>query len=138
MSGIPYPLVPCLPNNPNCLSSVRFNVRSRHPRLKHAFLAALVIEAVNFWIIGYPAATHSLTRADQNAAVALQWYVLHLPGIIAVDRSNYLRLHPFMSSLVLFFAGLIVTALLLLLILWLAGLARLALRKLSSPMKHPA
>jgi hypothetical protein len=108
-------------------------VRSRHTRLKHALFAAIPLEAINFWIIGYPAGTHSISRASQNAAVALQWYLLHLPGIIATDRSIYLQHHAILSSTVLFLAGLIDTALLVLLLLWLTGLAHRALRKLSSP-----
>ena len=113
-------------------------MRSKHPRLKLALLAALPLEAINFWIIGYPAGTHSVSHASQNAAVALQWYVLHLPGIIIVDRSITLRELPPLDSLVLFLTGLIDTALLVLFLLWLAGLARRALRKLSSPMKQAA
>ena len=113
-------------------------MRRKFPRLKRAFLVALPLEAVNFWVIGYPASNHSFSHLSQNAAVALQWYLLHLSGIIAVDRSPYLRLHPTLVSIVLFTAGYIGTALLLFVILWFAGLARRTLRKLSSPVKQAA
>lgn len=105
-------------------------------RLKLALIAALPIEAVNFWVVGYPADTHSVSRVSQYAAVALQWYVLHLPGIIASDRSIYLREHAAIDSVVLFISGYIGTVLLLLAILWFARLAFLALHKLSSPLRH--
>lgn len=96
------------------------------------------MEAINYWVIGYPADTHSVTRAAQYAAVALQWYVLHLPGIIAGDRSIYLREHHPILAVILFLAGFIDTALLLFFVFWLARVARRTLRKLSSPMKQAA
>jgi hypothetical protein len=104
--------------------------------VKAALLAALPIEMVNFWIIGYPAGANGLTSASQNAAVALQWYLLHLPAVIAGDRSIFLRAHPATCSLVLFAAGYIDTAILLAAIIWVARLALRTLGKLSSPMKH--
>jgi hypothetical protein len=91
---------------------------------------------VNFWVIGYPAGASGLTSASQNAAVALQWYLLHLPGIIASDRSTFLRTHPVACSLVLFIAGFIDTSILLAAAIWATRLALRTLSKLSSPMKH--
>ena len=104
--------------------------------LKTALLAALPIEIVNFWIIGYPAGAHGLSSASQSAAVALQWDILHLPGIIASDRSVLLRTHPAACSMVLFAAGYLDTAILLAGVFWASRLALHVLRKLSSPMKH--
>jgi hypothetical protein len=113
-------------------------VRTIHSRLNLSLLLALPLEVINFWVIGYPADTHSISRAAQIPAVALQWYALHLPGIIAGDRSIYLREHHPFHAVVLFIAGFIDTALLLLAIFWVAQLARRALRKLSSPQKQTA
>ena len=113
-------------------------MRTRHSRLRLALLLSLPVEAINFWIIGYPAGSHAISRAAQHPAVALQWYVLHLPGIIAGDRSIYLREHHPILAVVLFMAGLIDTTLLLLFLFWLAKLARRTLRKLSSPQKQLA
>ena len=114
-----------------------FNQSSKlHSNLKTALLAALPLEIVNFWIIGYPSGANSLSSASQSAALALQWYLLHLPGIIATDRSVFLRAHPVASSLVLLAAGYLDTVILLAAILWAARLALHTLRKLSSPMKH--
>lgn len=99
---------------------------------------AFLLEAINFWIVGDPAASHPITRASQNAAVALQWDVLHLPGIVATDHSISLRQHPPLNYTVLFLTGFIDTAGIVLLVFWLAGLARRAPRNLSSPMKEAA
>jgi hypothetical protein len=103
--------------------------------LKTALLAALPIEIVNFWVVGYPAGSNGLISASQNAAIALQWYLLHLPGVIASDRSIFLRTHPGACSIVLFIAGFIDTTILLALAIWAARLALRTLSKLSSPMK---
>ncbi len=40
--------------------------------LKAVLLAALPIEVVNFWVVGYPAGANGLLSASQSAAVALQ------------------------------------------------------------------
>jgi hypothetical protein len=103
---------------------------------KLAFLAAIPVELINFFIVGYPANPRSVTSASQNPAVALQWYVFHLPGIIASDRSIYLREHSRLDSVVLFIAGLLCTAIFLAIVIWLFKLASNTLRKLSSPLKH--
>ena len=103
---------------------------------KLALLAAIPIELINFFVVGYPANPSSVSSASQYPAVALQWYLLHLLGIIASDRSLYLRQHGRLDSAVLFLVGLLCTAAFLLLLLWIFRLAMAALRKLSSPMRH--
>jgi hypothetical protein len=103
---------------------------------KAALLVALPIEIVNFWVVGYPAGSNGLSAASQSAAVALQWYLLHLPGVIASDRSPFLRAHSITCSFVLFAAGYIDTVILLAAILWASRLALRTLHKLSSPLKH--
>ncbi|MGA8089220.1 MAG: hypothetical protein WCA10_18245 [Terracidiphilus sp.] len=103
---------------------------------KSALLAALPIEIVNFFVIGYPTAGGSLTSATQNAAIALEWDLLHLPGLIAIDRILLLRGHPHICSLIFLLAGYIDTALLLAALIFAVRLALRPLRKLSSPMKH--
>jgi len=123
--------------NPHSVSPVRLNVRTKHSKLNRALIAALLVEGFNFWVIGYPAATHPIFRLSQNPAVALQWYVLHLPGIIVSDHSIYLRAHAAVDSVVLFLAGYIDTVILLLAILWIAWmLARV--RSKFSPVRRPA
>lgn len=113
-------------------------MRTRHPRLRLALLISLPLEVINFWVVGYPAGHHSLTRLAEIPAIALQWYLAHIPGIIIGDHSVFIREHHAVYSTVLFIAGLIDTALLLLFFFWLAGLARRTLRKLSSPQKQLA
>jgi hypothetical protein len=104
--------------------------------LKAALLAAIPLEILNFWVVGYPAGASGLSSSSQSAALALQWYVFHLPGIIASDRSIFLRAHPFPCSLLLLLVGYIDTAILLCAVFWAARLALHTLRKLSSPLKH--
>lgn len=104
--------------------------------LKPALLAALPLEIVNFWGIGYPAGAGSLTIATQHATIALQWDLLHLPGLIAIDRILFLRQHPQACSLILLLAGYIDTAILLAALLYAPRLVLRTLRKLSSPGKH--
>lgn len=109
-----------------CLLSIR----------KLALIAAIPLELINFFVVGYPANPGSVSTASRYPAVALQWYVFHLPGIIASDRSIYLREHSRLDSVVLFIAGFICTAIFLAIVLWLFKLAITTLRKLSSPLKH--
>ena len=99
-------------------------------------LVALPIEAVNFWVIGYPAGSSGLSSATQSAAIALQWYLFHLPGIIASDRIVFLRGHALTCNLMFLIVGYIDTTFLLTAILWAARLALRTLHRLSSPMKH--
>ena len=112
-------------------------MRILHSKLKLALVLSLPIEAINFWVIGYPAATHTISRASQYAAVALQWYVLHLPGILIGDRSIYIREHYPVHAVVLFLAGFIDTALFILISLSVVQLGRRTLRRLS-PQKQLA
>jgi len=113
-------------------------VRTRHPRLRLALLISLPLEVINFWVIGYPAGHHPISRVAEIPAVALQWYLAHIPGIIIGDRSVFIREHHAIYSVILFIAGFIDTALLLLFIFWLSGLVRRTVRKLSSPQKQLA
>ena len=113
-------------------------MRTRHPRLWRAQLISLPLEIINFWVIGYPAGHHPISRLAEIPAVALQWYLAHIPGIIIGDRSVFIREHHAIYSTVLFITGFIDTALLLLFLFWLSGLARRTLRKLSSPQKQLA
>lgn len=105
-------------------------------RLSVALVTAVPLEIINFFVVGYPADVHSVSTASQYPAVALQWYFFHLPGIIASDRSLFLRQHSRLDSLVIFLAGYIGTAIFVALILWLVHLAGTALHRLSSPLKH--
>ena len=113
-------------------------MRTSLPRLRLALLISLPLEVINFWVIGYPAGPHPISHASEIPAVALQWYILHLTGIIIGDRSVYVREHHSIQSAVLFIAGFIDTAFLLLFLSWLARLARRIIRRLSSPQKQTA
>jgi hypothetical protein len=103
---------------------------------KPALLLALPVEALNFWVIGYPADTHTLSATSQNAAIALQWYVIHLPGIILTDHSQFLRTHQFPCAIVFLLIGFINTTILLAVVFFAVRLALHALHKLSSPLRH--
>jgi hypothetical protein len=103
---------------------------------KVALVAALPIEAINFWVIGYPVAGNALTTANQIPAFALEWYLFHLPGLIAIDRIQLIREHAHACSFVFFLAGYIDTAILLVAVIAAVRLVLHTLRKLSSPMKH--
>jgi hypothetical protein len=104
--------------------------------LRATLLAALPIEIVNYWIIGYPTAGDSLTRAGQNAGVALEWDLLHLPGLIAIDRFPLLREHAHACPLIFLLAGYVDTAILLAVLICAVRLVLRTLGKLSSPMKN--
>lgn len=104
--------------------------------LRAALLSAFPIEVLNFFVVGYPANPESVSSASQYPAVALQWYVFHLPGIVASDRSLFLREHERLDSVVLFLAGYVGTTIFLALIIWLIHLVFAVLRKLSSPLRH--
>ena len=119
-------------------SSVPCNVRTLHSRFRLSLALALPLEIINFWVIGYPAGPHPISEAAHNPAVALQWYILHLPGIIIGDRIVYVREHHLIESVIFFSLGLFDTALLLLFFFWISRLARRTLRKLSSPQKQLA
>lgn len=98
---------------------------------KIALLAALPIEIVNFLVVGYPTAEHSITTINQSAAVALQWDLLHLPALIAIDRIQLLREHADACSIIFFIAGYIDTALLLAAVLAFARLSRRLIKSMS-------
>lgn len=104
--------------------------------IKAALLAALPIEIVNLWVIGYPTAGGSLATISQNAGVALEWDLLHLPGLIAIDRILFLREHAHTCSVIFLLAGYLDTTILLAALIWAVRLVLRTLRKLSSPMKH--
>lgn len=104
--------------------------------LKLAMFFALPTEAVNFWIIGYPSEEHTMSAFSHSAAVELEWYLLHLPGIILSDHSRFLRLHTAPCSLVFLVIGYIDTAILLVAVIGLVRLALHTLHKLSSPLRH--
>jgi hypothetical protein len=103
--------------------------------LKAALISAVPLELINFFIVGYPADSRSVSTASQHPAVALQWYIFHLPGIIASDRSDFLRKHDRVDSLVLFVAGYLTTALFLVVVLWGVHLVLATVRRLSFPLK---
>jgi hypothetical protein len=103
--------------------------------LRAALLAALPIEIVNYWVIGYPTAGDSITRAGRHAGIALQWDLLHLPALIAIDRISFLREHPHACPPIFLLAGYVDTVILLAALIWAVRLVRNTLRKLSSPMK---
>lgn len=128
------------PANPQPVFPIRFQYKILRMRsiLKLAAFSSIPLEAVNFWVIGYPAGTHALSSLSQSAGMALQWYVLHLPGIIAADHSIFLREHLWACSLVLFLNGYIDTAILLLFVLWIARMVFRAVRRLSSPVRRTA
>lgn len=113
-------------------------MRTPHSRLRLSLVLALPLEIINYWVVGYPAGGHGLAGATQSAAVALLWYVFHLPGVIAGDRIIYLREHHPILAIVLFIAGFIDTALFLLALFWIARLARRTFLKLSSLQKLTA
>lgn len=106
------------------------------PSVKFALISAIPVEILNFWVVGYPADPGSVSAVSQYPAIALQWYLFHLAGIIASDRFLFLRQHNRIDSLVLLIAGYIATAAFLALVIWLVHLALLALHKLSSPLRH--
>lgn len=83
-----------------------------------ALAAALPLELANYFIIGYPAGTHLAVPGDWLVKVAAQWYLLHLAGVFALNRFDFLRNHGFLGSLVIFLSGYLATALLLAAALW--------------------
>ena len=106
--------------------------------LKTALLAALPIEIVNFWIIGYPAGAHGLSlcqpvrrrRPPVGSAASARTSSPVDRSLFAAHPSRGL-LHRASSS-----AGYLDTAILLAAVFLAARLVLHTLRKLSSPMKH--
>ena len=105
----------------------------KKPIIKTALLAALPIEIVNFWVVGYPAGSRGLSSSSQSSALAVEWYLLHLPGVMASNYIRFLREHAAACSAMFWIVGYIETAILFAAILWIARLALRRLRKLSSP-----
>lgn len=95
-----------------------------------ALLAAMLIEAGNYWLVGYPA---NASFAGQSVILAVQWYVIHLPGVLALDRSPFLQHAHTMGSTVLFLSGWFDTALLITGLIYVWRLARRIADKLFSP-----
>lgn len=103
------------------------------PIIKTSLLAALPIEIINFWVVGYPAGSDGLSSSSQSSTLAVEWYLLHTPAVIASNFSPFLRSHAVICSVMFWIFGYIDTAILLAAILWIARLALRHLRKLSSP-----
>ena len=103
----------------------RFNSTARL-----ALLAAIPVEAANYWLVGYPADT---SFAGQSVILAVQWYVIHLPGVIALDRSHFLQHAHVIGSIVMLLCGWFDTALLITGLIYVWRLAGRVARKLSSP-----
>lgn len=104
----------------------------KRPILTIALFAALPIEILNFWVVGYPAGSDGLSTSSQSSTLALEWYLLHMPGVVASNFSTFLRTHATICSAMFWIVGYIDTALLIAAILWIARLALRRLRKLSS------
>jgi hypothetical protein len=83
-----------------------------------AVAAALFIELANYFVVGYPAGAHLAVRKGWFGAIAAQWYLLHLPGIFAVNEVRFLRAYSSLGSIVLFLSGWLDTALLLAAFIW--------------------
>ena len=75
--------------------------------------------------------------SSQSSALAVEWYLLHLPAIIASDSQRIVSASiPSVLLRAALGTGYIDTVILLAAILWVARLALHTLRKLSSPLKH--
>jgi hypothetical protein len=96
-----------------------------------ALLAALPIELANYFIVGYPAGTHLALPNCWFVKVAAQWYLIHLAGVFALNRFDFLRDHAFMGSVVLFLSGYLATALLLAMAFWPVQIATRFFKKLA-------
>jgi len=80
---------------------------------KRALVAAIPLELLNYFVVGYPAGSHLRVREDWFQAVAAQWYTFHLPGVFALNEFDVLRNTHFLGHAVLFLSGWIDTAILL-------------------------
>ena len=84
-----------------------------------ALAAALLLELVNYFVIGYPAAgAHFAMSKGWFLAVAGQWYLLHLPGIFILNEFQFLRTYRILGAIVLFLCGWLDTALVLAACIW--------------------
>jgi hypothetical protein len=102
------------------------------PILKTALLAALPVEIFNFWVVGHPGGSDGWSSSSQSSALAVEWYLLHAPAVIASNVSTLLRAHTTTCYAMFWIVGYVDTALLFAAILGLARLALRRLRKLSS------
>jgi len=84
---------------------------------KRALVAALPLELVNYFVVGYPASSHLPVREELFQAVAAQWYMFHLPGVLTLNELGVLRNSRFLGHAVLFLSGWIDSAVLLVLIM---------------------
>jgi hypothetical protein len=78
-----------------------------------ALAAALPVELVNFFVVGYPAGKHLSVPDGWFAVVAGQWYLLHLPGLFLVNEISFLRHSAFLAGACMFLSGYVETTLLL-------------------------
>jgi hypothetical protein len=101
---------------------------------KLAIVAALPVELVNYFVVRYPADNDHLLEG-WFAAIAAQWYVVHLPGIFFLNALESLRTQHSLGSLVLFLSGWIDTALLLAVLIWTALIVFRVFRLSASPLK---
>ena len=102
------------------------------PILKAALLAALPVEIFNLFVVGHPGGSTGWSSSSQSSFLAVEWYLLHAPGVIASNLSTFLRTHSTACSVMFSIVGYLDTAILFAFILWLARLALRSLRKLSS------
>jgi hypothetical protein len=101
---------------------------------KLALAAALVLELANYFVVGYPAGAHLAVRKGWFGAIAAQWYLMHLPGIFALNEIRFLRTNRSLGSIVLFLSGWLDTTLLLAAFV---GPVQLVLRVFGTPLGPP-
>ena len=85
---------------------------------KLALAGALLLELANYFVVGYPAGAHLAVREGWFGAIAAQWYLLHLPGIFALNEVGSLRTYSSLGSIVIFLSGWLDTAVLLAACIW--------------------
>jgi hypothetical protein len=102
---------------------------------KLAIAVALLIELVNYFVVGYPAGAHLAIRGSWSGVTAAQWYLLHLPGIFTLNEFRFLRAHSSLGSIVLFLSGWIDTALLLAACIWPVQLILRVFKRSPGPLK---
>jgi hypothetical protein len=102
---------------------------------KLALAVELLLELVNYFVVGYPAGAHLAVREGWFGATAAQWYLLHMPGIFALNESRFLRADGSLGSIVLFLSGWLDTALLLAACIWPVQLILRVFRRSPGPLK---
>jgi hypothetical protein len=100
---------------------------------KLALAAALPLEFVNYFIVGYPAGAHLAVPTQWFQTIAAQWYVLHLPGLFALNQFDFLRNYAALGATVMLLSGYLDTAVLLAAFLWPVQVLLRALKKPSQP-----